>query len=103
MKIVNKEEFETLIGSEHLVLVDFFANWCGPCKMAAPVLEEIAKENTQLTIVKVDVDQESALASSYGIQSIPNMILFKDGKPIDQIVGFANKETLMKQLAPNIQ
>lgn len=94
MKIVNKEEFTKTLAENATVLVDFYADWCGPCKMAAPALEAIAKAHPEVTVVKVNVDQESALAQSYGIMSIPNFILFKDGKAVDQMVGFSGKPAL---------
>jgi thioredoxin 1 len=77
-------------------LVDFWAAWCGPCLMAAPVLEDIAAENgDRLKIAKLDVDSNQMTAFRYGVQSIPTMILFKDGEPIERIVGFMPKERLM--------
>ena len=97
MKIVNQEEFES-ITSSGLVLVDFFANWCGPCKMMAPVLEELENEIEPLTVIKVHTDQQMELAIKYGIQSIPNMILFKDGKPVDQVIGYTPKGAMQDKI-----
>jgi thioredoxin len=97
MKIVNKNEFDTIV-KNGLVLVDFFANWCGPCKMMSPVLEEVEKEVDGLIVVKVDTDKEGELALKYGVQSIPNMILFKDGTPVDQVIGFTPKETMIEKI-----
>ena len=82
MKIINSTQFDE-VTSEGIVVVDFFANWCGPCKMLAPVLEEMADEYKQVKFVKVDVDQDVDLARRYGIQSIPNVIFFKDGKAVN--------------------
>ena len=82
------------------ILVDFYADWCGPCKMVGPVLEELDAENDQLTVVKVNVDNELDLASKYGVQSIPNMIFFKDGKAVTQIIGFANKDAILDKITP---
>ncbi len=94
MRIVNKEEFES-IKNQGVLLVDFFADWCGPCKMIAPVLEELSMEyEGKLNIVKVNVDQENALAGEYGVMSIPNLILFKDGKIVKQVVGYQPKAAL---------
>ena len=82
--------------NEGLVLVDFYADWCGPCKMIAPVLEEIDKEDADLNIVKVDVDAQGVLAQRYGVMSIPTLVLFKDGKKVDQMIGFVPKPNLVQ-------
>lgn len=101
MKVINKSEFEAM-KNDGMLLVDFFATWCGPCKMLAPVLEELApKFEGKLNIVKVDVDKDSDLAMQFGIMSVPTMILFKDGQPIKQIQGFQpapQLENLLNQL-----
>src|SRR3712207_2973537 len=81
------------------VLVDFWADWCGPCKMVAPVLDEIAGENKEkLTIAKLDIDRNPATARDYQVMSIPTMILFQDGKPVKQIVGARPKAALLSEL-----
>ncbi len=81
------------------VLVDFWAPWCRPCLMAAPVLEELAEEYSgRITIAKLDVDQNAKTAGKYGIMSIPNLILFKNGQPVSQIVGFRPKAELKREL-----
>ena len=77
-----------------VVLVDFFATWCGPCRMLSPILEEVAKENPFLTVLKVDVDEATQLAATFGIQSIPTLILFKGGQQIDVKLGYQNKNQL---------
>ena len=90
--IANTEEFEKLIAGEKPVLVDFFATWCGPCKMFAPVLDEYAEEHTDVEAVKVDVDENGEIAKRYGIMSIPTVILFKNGEPVKKNVGFMDAE-----------
>lgn len=99
MKIVDQNGFNEALNNKY-VLVDFYADWCGPCKMVGPVLEELDAENDQLTVVKVNVDNELDLASKYGVQSIPNMIFFKEGKAVTQIIGFANKDAILDKINP---
>jgi len=90
---------QTVLKSKTPVLVDFWAPWCRPCLMAAPVLEEIAEEYTgKLIIAKLDVDQNAQTAAKYGIMSIPNLIIFKNGKPVSQIVGYKPKTELKRDL-----
>lgn len=99
MKIVDQNGFNEALNNKY-VLVDFYADWCGPCKMVGPVLEELDAEMDQLTVVKVNVDNELDLASKYGVQSIPNMIFFKEGKAVTQIIGFANKDAIFDKITP---
>lgn len=86
MKIVNKNEFD-VITKEGYTLVDFFANWCGPCKMLGPVLEEVSKDYPNVNFVKVDVDEEGDLAAKYGIMSIPTLYILKDGEVVAKTGG----------------
>ncbi|CAD2076957.1 thioredoxin [Jeotgalicoccus meleagridis] len=91
---VNDSSFKEEIGSG-LTLVDFWAPWCGPCKMIAPILEELAPEvEGKANIAKLNVDDNQATASEYEVMSIPTLILFKDGEPVDKVVGFQPKEQL---------
>ncbi len=79
------------------LLVDFYADWCGPCKMMAPVIDDIAKEyEGKLVVGKVDVDKNPAISQKLGIMSIPTLILFKDGQPAKQLIGYQPKEALVK-------
>ena len=81
------------------VLVDFWATWCGPCKMLSPLVEELAGERSeQLNVAKIDVDENQAVSSQFGIMSIPTLILFKDGKPVKQLVGYMPKARLLSQI-----
>lgn len=83
----NKQEFDELIKNDK-VLVDFFATWCGPCKMIGPNIEKLAQENDDATVIKVDVDQHPEIAAVYGVQTIPTLIAFKNGNIVNQKIGF---------------
>ena len=91
---------EDVLNSNTPVLVDFWAAWCGPCRMVAPVLEEIATEKSgQLTVAKLDVDANPNTARDFQVVSIPTMILFKDGAPVKRIVGAKGKAALLRELS----
>ena len=92
---------EEVLNSKGLVLVDFFATWCGPCKMVAPILEDLESEMIDIKFVKVDVDESPSVASTYGIQSIPTLKVFKDGKAVDTVVGFLPKEQIKALIERN--
>lgn len=85
------------------VLVDFWAEWCTPCKMMAPVLDQLASEkSSQLTVVKLDVDSNTDIAGRYNVMSIPTLILFKGGQPVERLVGYMPKERLLGELAEHL-
>ena len=95
MEIVNKERFEQVLKENHLVLVDFYADWCGPCKMVAPVLEKFKEEVVgKMEVVKINVDNEETLVWQFGIQSIPTLLFFKDGKPFRKEIGYRTNQQL---------
>lgn len=91
---LNNQEFQELISHNELVFVDFFANWCGPCKMLAPSIEKLADEHPEVKVVKIDVDKEGDLAMEYQVQSIPTLITFKNGQPVARQLGFVPYQTL---------
>ena len=95
---ITKENFNELINEEKLTLVDFYADWCGPCKALGPVIEEIAEEMKGINVGKVNVDNERDLAVQFGVRSIPTMIIFKDGKEVDRLVGFLPKEQILEKI-----
>jgi len=98
-KTVTESTFQTeVLESEHPVIVDFWAEWCGPCHAVAPVLDLIVEERRELRLVKVNIDEELELAGRYGIASIPTIILFKDGEPSAAAIGAQPKGMLEKSL-----
>ena len=93
---VNNNNFEAeVLKADGKVLVDFYADWCGPCKMLGPILDEISKDHT---VYKVNVDKEPELAQNYGIMSIPCMIVFQDGKEVNRMVGLRSKSDILELL-----
>ena len=95
LKEIKENEFESVVlNSKEKILVDFYANWCGPCKMLRPILDSIASERSNSKIVSIDVDEANELASKYGIISIPCVILFQNGKEIKRSVGLKSKSEI---------
>ncbi len=93
------DNFEQVaLNSEKPVLIDFYATWCGPCKMIAPIIEEIANTRDDVVVCKVDVDEAGAIANAYDIHSIPTLILLKDGKLADKAVGYRPLEAILEML-----
>jgi thioredoxin 1 len=103
MEITDTSFDNEVLKSEKPVLIDFWAIWCGPCKMVAPVVEEIAKEyNGKLKVGKIDVDANPDVALRFGIRSIPTLMVFKGGKPVDQIIGAVPKKNLLDRILPHL-
>ena len=96
--IVNKNNFDSVKNSDKPVLLDFYADWCGPCRMVSPLVDEIAEENPQYLIGKVNVDMEPELAQKFRVLSIPTLVVLKNGKPVSQSVGAKPKEQILAML-----
>ena len=93
---INKDNFhEEVMNSEKPVLLDFFASWCGPCKMVAPILDEIAEEREDIKVCKVDIDQQPELASRFRVMSVPTLMVMKEGKIVEQSIGARPKHQIL--------
>ena len=100
---VTDQDFEErVLGSEAPVLVDFWAEWCVPCHMVSPVVEEIGREKDGLWVAKVNIDENPDVTRRYGIMSIPTLMLFKDGKETARLVGARGKDALLREIDPHI-
>ena len=96
---INNENFESeVLNSDKTVLLDFYADWCGPCQMVAPILAEIAEEREDIVVGKINVDEEMQLALKFGVESIPMIAVIKDGKLVNKSVGFKPKEQILELL-----
>lgn len=95
-KLSKEMKFEEEITNEKIVLVDFYADWCGPCKMLAPILEQISEENPEIKIIEVNVDEYSDEAKNYNILSIPTLVLMEKGKEKKRLVGLVSKEEILE-------
>ena len=98
LKITSENFEKEVLNSDKPVVVDFYADWCGPCKMMAPVIDELSNENENLKVGKVNVDDNQNLAVTYGIMSIPTIIIFKNGDVAKKIVGFTSKQEILKEI-----
>ncbi|MBO7218306.1 MAG: thioredoxin [Clostridia bacterium] len=98
LNITNANFEAEVLNSEKPVLLDFWASWCGPCKMIAPIVHEIAEERPDIKVGKINVDEEMKLAMKFGIQSIPTLIVIKDKKAVAQSVGYQSKEQILSML-----
>ena len=99
---LNKTDFEQKTNQNNLVIVDFFATWCGPCRMLSPILSEVGEQMKGVTFYKVDVDENQDLAKKFGVMSIPTIIALKNGKEIDRNIGLLNREDLTEFVEKNI-
>ena len=97
-EIMSQDFEKEVLNSQTTVLVDFFATWCGPCKMMSPIIENLAEENSNVKVVKVDVDKNQDLAMKYSVMSIPTIIIFKNGKPTATFVGVKDKQDIVNAL-----
>ena len=95
---INQNNFESIKNSDKPVLLDFFASWCGPCRMVGPIVDEIAAENPQYVVGKINVDEEQELAQAFGVISIPTLVVLKNGKVVNQIVGARPKAQILSLL-----
>lgn len=95
---LNKDNFSTIINTDKKILIDFFATWCGPCRMVSPIVDEIAEEHPEFVVAKVDVDKNPELAGEFGVMSIPTLVVIKDGKVINQSAGARPKAQILAML-----
>ena len=98
VNITNANFKEEVLDSDKKVLVDFWASWCGPCRMVSPIVDEIAEENPAIKVAKINIDEQPQLASQYGVMSIPTLIVFENGDVADKAVGARNKSFILQML-----
>lgn len=98
IKYVNREEFEKVIKEDKIVVVDFFAEWCGPCQMLGPVLEDLANERNDIVVLKIDIDEEQELAINMGIEVVPTVMIFKNGEKKNVLEGLRSKSEFIEEI-----
>jgi len=98
LKITSENYKEEVLNSDKTVLIDFYADWCGPCKMFSPVVESVANENEDVKVVKINVDNAQDLAIKYQVMSIPTVVIIKDGKEVNRNVGMASKSQILEMV-----
>lgn len=94
----SKDGFDKALSQGKLMMVDFWADWCGPCRMLGPVLEQLAADRPDVTVAKVDVDENMSLAAAYGVESIPMLLVFKNGQLVNKSIGFVSQPEIEKLL-----
>jgi len=99
ISITSKNFEKEVLNSDKPVLLDFWASWCGPCKMVSPIIDEIAKENSSIKVGKINIDEQPELASKFGVMSIPTLAVMKDGKLVKSMVGAKPKSSILKMFA----
>jgi len=98
LQIINKENFDEIINSNVPVLIDFYADWCGPCRMVGPIIEEIAEERDDVIVGKINVDNDPELAERFNVFSIPTIVVLKDGEEVDRLMGARPKAQILSLL-----
>ena len=98
LKITSNNFEKEILNSKKTTIVDFYADWCTPCKMMSPIIDNIAEETDNINVGKLDIDEEENIAIKYNVMSIPTIIIFKDGKEIKRFVGVTNKEVILNEL-----
>lgn len=100
-KIYQEEFVEKVINSPNIVVVDFFADWCGPCKMLSPILEKLSTVNSAVEFYKINIDENPAISDEFEVQSIPNIVIFKNGQAVDRSIGFKSEQQLQEIIDRN--